>query len=217
MPLLLDSAKIEDAQTAAQLGWVWGITTNPTLLAQSGLTPAETLKKLLEIFGDDKEIFYQLTGKTIDDMRREAEKAREILPWNLVLKIPANDLGFRFTAQFSQYYPIAVTAVYTTAQGLVAQACGARYALFYYGRTNRFLGEGRGLQLARELVQIAKGSEMEIAAASMKTPQEVSEVALAGVPYLSAPLAVLQALTGHELSDQAVQEFDEKGSGLPTN
>jgi transaldolase len=148
-------------------------------------------------------------------MRREAEKAREILPWNLVLKIPANDLGFKFTAQYSQYYPIAVTAVYTTAQALVAQACGARYVLFYYGRTNRFLGEGRGLQLARDLVQIAKGSQMEIAAASMKTPQEVTDVALAGVPYLSAPLAVLQALTSHELSDQAVKEFDEKGAGLP--
>ena len=37
--IYLDSAIIEEAQTAVKLGWIKGITTNPTLLKKSPLSP----------------------------------------------------------------------------------------------------------------------------------------------------------------------------------
>jgi transaldolase len=44
--IYLDSALIEEAEKAIKLGWMKGITTNPTLLTKSNLTPEETLTKL---------------------------------------------------------------------------------------------------------------------------------------------------------------------------
>lgn len=42
--IYLDSALITEAEIALKFGWVKGITTNPTLLAKSDLSPQETLK-----------------------------------------------------------------------------------------------------------------------------------------------------------------------------
>ena len=44
--LLLDSAILDEARQAAGWGWVSGATTNPTLLAKSALSPAETLREI---------------------------------------------------------------------------------------------------------------------------------------------------------------------------
>ncbi len=46
MSIYLDSAIVAEAQAAKELGWVKGITTNPTLLAKSDL-PVETTLKLV--------------------------------------------------------------------------------------------------------------------------------------------------------------------------
>lgn len=43
MTIYLDSALIPEAQAAKELGWVSGITTNPTLLAQSKLPPEDAV------------------------------------------------------------------------------------------------------------------------------------------------------------------------------
>ena len=62
MALYLDSAIVSEAEIARDLGWVTGITTNPTLLANSDLPPEITLKKLAGIIPG--EVFYQLTNRT---------------------------------------------------------------------------------------------------------------------------------------------------------
>ena len=67
MQILLDSAILDEARQAAAWGWVSGATTNPTLLAQSSLPPAETLRELGKLLPG--QIFYQLTGK---DLPRDA-------------------------------------------------------------------------------------------------------------------------------------------------
>jgi transaldolase len=51
-------------------------------------------------------------------------------------------------------------------------------------------------------------------AASLKSPQELLEARLAGVPILSAPLQVLAQLPNNEFSDAALEEFRNKGIGL---
>ena len=58
--IYLDSAIINDAKIAIQYGWVKGITTNPTLLAKSDLSPEETLQKLADL--SPGELYYQLTA-----------------------------------------------------------------------------------------------------------------------------------------------------------
>ena len=213
MQLLLDSAIIEEARQSAKWGWVSGVTTNPILLAKSDLSPEKTLKKLKKLFKGP--IFYQLTGTTLDEMKDEAEKAAVILGKQLVLKIPATELGFITTAQLSKKYTCAVTSIFTPAQAMVANTAGARFALYYHNRAKRLLKNGK--KLASELVQVLKHTDTHLVAASLKTPEEVVEARTAGVSILSANFGVLTQMMTHDLSEAALEEFNQSGTGLLIN
>lgn len=210
MQLLLDSAILDEARQAAEWGWVSGATTNPTLLAKSSLPPAKTLKELGRLFKG--QIFYQLTGESVETMQKEAALAADILGGQLVLKIPATELGFQAAARLSGEYTVAITSLYTPAQALAAHAAGARYALYYHNRAKRLLPDGA--ELASRLTQALAQTDTQVVAASLKSPEELIESRMSGVPILSAPLNVLAALPHNEHSDAAVEEFRQTGTGL---
>ena len=213
MQLLLDSAIIEEARQAAEWGWLSGATTNPTLLAASTLPPAKTLKKLKRLFKGP--IFYQLTGLSLETMTEEASLAADILGSQLVLKIPATDLGFQAAARLSKNYICAITSLFTPAQALVAHASGARYALYYHNRAKRLLKNGS--RLASQLVEVLAGTGTQVVAASLKTPDELVEARQAGVSILSAKFEVLAQLPLNEFSQAALDAFPASGTGLLNN
>ena len=208
--IYLDSAIIDKAKTAASFGWVKGITTNPTLLNKSPLSPEETLRQLAAITSG--ELFYQLCSKDFDSMVAEGKQAAKLIGTRLVLKIPANDLGFRVTAHLSPQIDCSVTAIYDPAQAAIAQEAGAKYAIAYVNRATRLLGDG--FSLVRAMAEIVQGSNTEILAASIKSPKEAVETLKAGADHLTLPLNILQQMTSHQLSDETFVEFNAKGVGI---
>ena len=208
--IYLDSALIEDAQTAIEMGWVKGITTNPTLLAKSELSPRECLKKLAAICPG--ELYYQLYATTYEQMVTEAHQAREIIGEKLVLKIPATELGFRTTAHLSSEIDCSVTAIYSPAQAAIASEAGAKYAIAYVNRATRLLGDG--LELVRSMSKVLENSKTEILAASLKSPAEAAATLQAGAKHLTVPMPILKAMTNHDLSVATVAEFLDQGQGI---
>ncbi len=53
----------------------------------------------------------------------------------------------------------------------------------------------------------AQRAPVEIVAASIKSPEEATATVLAGAHHLTLPLAIIQAMGQHALSDQAIAEF----------
>lgn len=210
MALYLDSAIISEAQMVKDWGWVKGITTNPTLLAKSELSPEETLKQLKQLISG--EIYYQLMASDFQGMVREGKKAFELLGEQTVLKIPATSVGFQTVAYLSPEIPCSVTAIYSAAQAAVAMEAGAKYAIAYVNRATRLLGDGIGL--VKQMNQILAGSPTKILAASIKSPQEAATTIQAGADHLTLPLEILKAMTTHELSEETVIEFNQKGRGI---
>ncbi|ACK68148.1 Transaldolase [Rippkaea orientalis PCC 8801] len=208
--IYLDSAIIAEAEIVRSWGWVKGITTNPTLLAKSELSAEDTLKQLRLLTSG--ELYYQLTATTFEDMVLEGRKAYKLIGEQTVLKIPATNVGFQVTAKLSQEIPCAVTAIYSGAQTAIAVEAGAKYAIAYVNRATRLLGDG--LALVREMAQLVAHSDTKILAASLKSPQEAADALQAGAHHLTLPLEGLEAMTTHELSQQTVQEFNEKGRGI---
>ncbi len=208
--IYLDSAIITDAKLAREYGWVKGITTNPTLLAKSNLSPEETLQQLAIL--SPGELYYQLTATDAETMIIEGRKAYELIGEKTVLKIPATTLGFQVTATLSPDIPCAVTAIYSGAQTAIAKEAGAKYAIAYVNRATRLLGDG--LALVRDMAQLLEGSDTEILAASLKSPQEAAAALQAGAHHLTIPLDILTAMATHELSKKTVTEFNEKGKRI---
>jgi transaldolase len=208
--IYLDSALIKEAEVAVNLGWVKGITTNPTLLAKSNLSPEATLKQLAAI--SPGELYYQLWANDFEKAIAEGRKAYEIIGEKTVLKIPATEIGFKVTAYLSQEITCSVTAIYSAAQAAVAREAGAKYAIAYVNRATRLLGDG--LALVGEMAEVLRGSNTEILAASLKSPTEAAAALQAGAHHLTLPLEVLRAMTTHELSTKTVEEFRQQGIGI---
>ena len=208
--IYLDSALVSEAQEAVKLGWVKGITTNPTLLAKSDLAPETTLKKLAAI--SPGELYYQLTASNFEGMLAEGRQAFEFIGEKTVLKVPATSVGFRVVAVLGKEIPCAVTAIYSGAQAAVSREAGAKYAIAYVNRATRLLGDG--LALVREMANVLQGSSTEILAASLKSPEEAAATLQAGAHHLTLPLSILQAMTTHELSQQTVEDFAKNGRGI---
>ncbi len=210
--IYLDSAILEEAQAAVAMGWVTGITTNPTLLNKSHLAPEDCLVKLSAICPG--ELYYQLCATDFEAMIKEGYQAAEIIGDQLVLKIPATELGFRVTARLASEITCSVTAIYSPIQAAIASEAGAKYAIAYVNRATRLLGDGLGL--VKQMSTILQGTNTEILAASIKSPEEAADTLQAGAHHLTVPLTILQEMTSHELSTKTVAEFSAKGIGITT-
>jgi transaldolase len=208
--IYLDSALIQEAEEAVKLGWIHGITTNPTLLAKNNLPPEQALRELAEI--SPGELYYQLTASDFEGMLAEGSKAYDLIGEKTVLKIPATEVGFHVVAHLSKGINCSVTAIYSPTQAAIAKEAGAKYAIAYVNRATRLLGDG--LLLIKQMAEIVKGSDTEVLAASLKSPQEVTDTLLAGAHHITVPLSLLKAMMTHELSEQTVTDFNQNGVGL---
>ncbi len=210
MALYLDSAISAEAEIVKHWGWVKGITTNPTLLAQANTPPETTLKTLVALTSGP--VYYQLLASDQEKMIAEGRKAFAIIGSQTILKIPATPLGFEIVATLSPEITCSVTGIYSPAQAAVAKEAGAKIAIAYVNRAERLLGDG--IALVRDMASILKGSDVEILAASIKSPGEAAASLQAGANHLTLPLAMLQAIATHEFSHQTVADFAAGGIGL---
>ena len=85
--LFADGANIEDMRRLANLSHIQGLTTNPTLMAQAGVSNYESFAKEVLTFIKDKPISFEVFSDDFDDMERQANK---IAGWgdNIYVKIP---------------------------------------------------------------------------------------------------------------------------------
>jgi transaldolase len=210
MAIYIDTAIIAEAKQAIEFGWVSGITTNPTLLAKSDLSPEVTLKQLAQI--SPGKVYYQLLNSDFEGMVAEGKAAFKLIGRQTVLKVPATAAGFQAVAHLSLEIPCAVTAIYSPAQAVVSAEAGAKYAIAYVNRATKLLGDG--FALVREMANVLKNTNTEILAASIKSPGEAVDTLLAGAHHLTLPFDVLQAMVVHELSQQTVGEFAKNGQGI---
>jgi transaldolase len=210
MAIYLDSAKLNEARIAKDFGWVYGVTTNPTLMTKAGAQPEVVLKELASL--EFHQVYYQLVSDNLDEMAVEARRAHELLNRGLILKIAPTENGFRFVARHGRDLPCCITAIFSPAQALVARAAGARYIAVYVNRATKQMGDG--LALVRDLANVLAGSQTEIVAASLKSPKEAVDASVAGAHHITVPFDLLRDLPVHPLSVQSVGQFNAEGIGI---
>jgi transaldolase len=214
MSLFLDSAQPEDVRQAQALGFVAGVTTNPTLIAQTGRPAFELIRALCGL--TTGLIFYQLTSPDFAGMLAEAEQANAISPGQVVLKVPCTLEGLRVVRQFRETTQCAVTALFTPAQAYLAAQAGARYVIPYVNRSTRLLGDGPALvrDMAGVLARQAADERTDILAASIKSPEEAVAALQAGAQHLTLPLAAILQMAESRYTTEALAEFASGGTRL---
>ncbi len=205
MTVLLDSASLDDAAQAAELGLIHGVTTNPALMARETREPLAHLEKLLEAFPAGP-ICYQPTRMSFQDMEREARSAASLAPDRVVAKLPATLDGCRLAAALGRDgLRCALTAVYSPAQALLAHEAGCLWIIPYVDRAARHSAGDVVADQAAILSRLQSGTR--ILAASLKTAPQVVQAILEGAHDVTAPLEVIRGLPSHPLTESAMREF----------
>jgi transaldolase len=205
MSLLLDSALAQDARQAMALGFITGITTNPSLMAQVNRPAEEVIAEIADICPGT--VFYQLIASTVAE--REAEARRFLaMRKNIGLKIACTTENLALAHKFaSEGVTVGVTAIYSAAQCYLACQAGVRYAIPYVNRSTRLQGDGLALVEKMRAITDAHDGPTKVLVASLKSPAEVVEAVLAGAQHVTIPLALILEMGNHPLSDQAIEEF----------
>lgn len=216
MRVLIDSADQQAIVEALASGFVWGVTTNPTLLRRAAVRADEVpdLARLAFERGAN-EVHLQVYGSDTAQMLADAERLVDIDAGRVVVKIPATPQGYAAAAQLAaRQVRVTLTAVYTLRQVVLAQSVGAEYVAVYLGRMR---DGGLPSQAIVEQMQAAirsQGSPVKLLAASVRDPSEVEALALAGVASVTLPITVLRGLLDSPATAQAAAAFADDSRAI---
>lgn len=208
-PIFIDSALRSEVAEAARHGFVAGVTTNPKLLSADGRAPEVVVRDLLSSFPAGP-VYHQVQAGVLDGAYQEAEAMVALAPDRVVLKLPATLEHFQLAASLTaQRMVVAMTAVYTASQYVLAAAAGARIVIPYVDRYSRLLPDERPIVEQLREVRDALGEGPDILAASVKSTEQAVAALVAGADGVSVPFEVLGPLATHPLTQSAVEEFEE--------
>ncbi len=216
MRILIDSADIQAVEQALKTGYVYGVTTNPTLLQRArvriGDVPA-LARAVLELGAH--ELHLQVYSPETAEMLEQARQLFDIDPRRVVVKIPVTAAGYAAAARLViEGVRVTLTAVYTVAQVVLAQSINAHYVAVYVGRMRDDGLDALGLVRQMQGVLNVQHAGVEILAASIRAPVEVEQLAEIGVPAVTLPLEVLRQLPESPQTAAAAAAFVEAAESL---
>lgn len=206
MKIFIDTANIEEIKEAASWGILDGVTTNPSLVAKEGRDFKEVVLEICKII--DGPINAEVVSMEAEGMLKEAE---EIVKWhkNIVIKLPCTWEGIKACKKLSDKgVKTNVTLVFSATQALLAAKAGATYVSPFIGRLTDISHDAANT-LIKDIVKIFEtyNYKTEIISASIRTPMDVLDVALAGSHIATIPFKIIKQLMNHPLTDKGIQQF----------
>ena len=214
MKFFIDTANLDEIREANELGMIYGVTTNPSLVAKEGdIDFSEHIAKICKLVEGD--VSAEVTALDTDGMLKEGRALAKIAD-NVVIKVPLTLDGLKACRTFrAEGTKVNVTLCFSAAQALLAAKAGASYISPFIGRLDDIAQDG--MQLIRDIVQIYDnyGFATEVLAASIRHPVHIVDCALAGADVATIPFKVIQQLVKHPLTDKGLEGFlnDWKKSG----
>ncbi len=206
MKFFVDTADIEEIKTLADTGLLDGVTTNPSLIKQSGRDFIEVITEICSITNGD--VSAEVIALDFDGMMKEAEKLAAIAS-NVVIKLPLTFDGLKACKKLSvDNVKTNVTLCFSAAQALLAGKAGATYISPFVGRLDDIAFDG--LQLIEDIVTIYSqypDIDTQVLVASIRNPIHLTESAKMGADVATIPPKVIHQLFKHPLTDKGLETF----------
>ncbi|MEP7241001.1 MAG: fructose-6-phosphate aldolase [Devosia sp.] len=213
MQFFVDTAEIEDIKKLHQMGLLDGVTTNPSLVAKSGRNFKEVIKEICAVVPGP--VSAEVSATDYDTMIKEGDVLSKIAD-NVVVKLPLTLDGLRACKTFSgRGVKTNVTLCFSPNQALLAAKVGATYISPFIGRLDDINLDG--VELIEQIRTIYDNYDFttQILAASIRSPNHVTEVAIAGADVATIPPPVIYKLADHPLTKSGLEQFvkDWKSTG----
>lgn len=218
MRFYIDSADLPSIESLMKTGVFHGVTTNPLILQAAGVRLAgltDLAKRLFDLGA--KELFLQSWGgdgralyeRGLQLARMDDTNGSDEADGRITVKLPATREGMEAAARLAKGgVRTCITAVYAPFQALLAASAGAAYAAPYLGRMNDAKRDGYAL-IARMTETLAKmESPCDILAASVRSVEDVAELAGNGVRCITLSPPVAEELFREPLTIEAAAAFE---------
>ena len=205
MKIFMDTANVEEIKQYVDWGVVYGVTTNPSLIAKSGRTQAEVIPEIAALVSGP--VSAEVISTECAGMVEEARKLAKIAG-NVVIKIPCIPEGLKAVKILSaEGIKTNVTLVFSMSQALLAARAGATYVSPFIGRLDDINQDG--VKLVDNIVKDFKlyVIETEVIAASIRNIEHVEKVMLTGCQIATIPTKVLAQMINHPLTDKGLAQF----------
>jgi transaldolase len=213
MKIFLDTANVGEIREAAKLGFLDGVTTNPTLIAREKRKFDDAIREICEICPGP--VSAECVTEKFDDLMPEARRLAKLAP-NVVVKIPLTREGLKAVKACSgEGIKINVTLCFSATQAMFAAKAGAAFISPFVGRIDDTGHDG--MALIRDIAQIYRNYAFrtEVLVASIRHPIHVLEAAKAGAHISTMPFGVFDKLISHPLTDKGVQMFLDDYRKIP--
>lgn len=207
MKFFIDTAEFEEIKAAYKLGFVDGVTTNPSLIVKSKRNLQEVIKEIAALV--EGPVSAEVIATEAPDMVKEAHELVK-LGDNVVIKVPMTPEGLKAVAILSKEgIKTNVTLIFSANQALLAARAGATYVSPFVGRIDDISMDG--ITLVEDIAEIfmVHNIETEIIAASVRTPIHITQCAKAGAHIATVPYKVLLQAMKHPLTDAGLARFLE--------
>jgi len=205
MKFFADTADLEAIRELTDLGMCDGVTTNPSIIAKSGLNFLDVIPQICSIV--EGPVSAEVASTDYETMMKEAEKLAGLAD-NVCVKLPLTEAGLKTCKNLSsQNIETNVTLCFSANQALLAAKAGATYISPFVGRLDD-IGL-TGMNLIEDIVTIYDqyGFETEILVASVRHAQHVREAALMGADVATVPPKVIKQLFNHPMTDKGLADF----------
>ncbi|MGK3723214.1 fructose-6-phosphate aldolase [Priestia megaterium] len=212
MKFFIDTANLDDIKRAYKVGVLSGVTTNPSLVAKEGVKFEDRIEEILKTVPEVESVSAEVTpeAETAEDMIAQAEELIKINGGdkNITIKLPMTIVGLEATRYLAKKgVKTNVTLIFTVNQALLAARAGATYVSPFLGRLDDISEDG--VQLVAKIAELfrVQNIDSQIIAASVRHPDHVTRVALAGAHIATIPYVVIEQLIKHPLTEQGIEKF----------
>jgi transaldolase len=215
MRIFLDTANVEDVAKHFLTGLIDGVTTNPTLIRNSGKNPTDVYKELsqigvrdisMEVYGSAKEM-YESGKRLAHDFHGVA-----------TIKLTMTRCGLLACKELSKdHIRTNVTLVFTIPQAILAAKAGATYVSPFVGRLDD--QQVSGLEVVRGIKGLfaAKQVETQVLAASIRNVHRAVRSFYNGADVVTMPPSVFENMYKHILTDAGLEIFEQDIAQIKCN
>ncbi|MED2787065.1 fructose-6-phosphate aldolase [Bacillus thuringiensis] len=212
MKFFIDTANLEDIKKAYKLGVLAGVTTNPSLVAKEGVKFEDRIAEICQAVPKVESVSAEVTpdAVTAEEMIAQAEELIKINGGdkNVTIKLPMTLAGLEACRYLTEKgVKTNVTLIFTVNQALLAARAGATYVSPFLGRLDDISEDG--VLLVAKIAELFDVHQLDtqIIAASVRHPDHVTRVAMAGAHIATIPYKVIEQLAMHPLTDQGIEKF----------
>tara|TARA_Y100001970_G_C14095069_1_gene782172 strand:- start:196 stop:834 length:639 start_codon:yes stop_codon:yes gene_type:complete len=206
MKLFLDTAEVSDIEDRISSGLISGVTTNPTLIKQSGRDPWKVYRDIIELGIDDLSI--EVMGGDSKELVRNAMTVQENYGNVATIKLPCTVEGLKACKYLTTLsLRVNMTLVFSVSQAILCSLAGATYISPFIGRMDD--NSLTGLSLIADICDVYKKQDVKtnVLAASVRDVQSVGRAFEFGANICTIPPKVFDKMASHVLTDKGLAQF----------